>query len=146
MISLKRLVMDPYSPDKAIKQGRISESALARIAHVNRLSKDVNDILYYEIDPSVNSTLRIRSKKGIVKVLNPTTTNIQITLQNVEIPIQAEPEKIYVQLTITSDGGSSVLIYGIGLTADNQYTVELRTLSGVTWGNVYFQYDIVVLE
>lgn len=138
--------MDPHSPDKAIKQGRISESALARIAHVNRLSKDINDILYYEIDPSVSNLLRIRSKKGIVKILNPNASNIQIVLTNPEIPVQAEPDKIYVQLTVTSSGGSSVLIFGVGLTADQEFTVEMRTLSGVNWGNLYFQYDIVVLE
>jgi hypothetical protein len=53
---------------------------------------------------------------------------------------------MYIQLTVSSSGGSSVIIFGVGLTADQEYTVEMRTLSGVNWGSLYFQFDIVVLE
>ncbi|NDH55755.1 MAG: hypothetical protein EBY06_03585, partial [Burkholderiaceae bacterium] len=77
--------MNPASPDRAIQQAfHEAEGALARIAHVNRLSRDIMDVKFYELDLDNTTTLRISSKKGIVELVNadPLVTTISIGLQN----------------------------------------------------------------
>ena len=61
--------MNPNSPDRALQQAYSeAEGALARIAHVNRLSRDIMDVKYYTLDMGASATgqLRFFSKEGIV--------------------------------------------------------------------------------
>ena len=141
--------MKPGSPDRAIEQGYTqAESALARIAHVNRLSRDIMDIKFYEVDlgGGTSQTLRISSKKGIVDVIN-FDNNAQeffISLQNPEIT--QDKEKFYVQLTAYTTGSAIPVIIGIGFIPD---TFNLRIYDidgGGNWGELYFYYEIVKID
>lgn len=145
MISLKRLIMNPKSPDRALQQAYSeSESALARIAHVNRLSRDIMDIKYYEVDLNTTSTVRILSKKGIVEVANPVGQDIFISLQNPEIT--EEREKFYVQLTAYSSGSAIPVIHGIGF-APNTLNLRIYDVADSSnWGLLYFYYEIVKID
>jgi hypothetical protein len=142
--------MRPGSPDRALEQAYSeSESALARIAHVNRLSRDINDIKFYELDMQAGDfgLLRIFSKKGIVDLVNfdSAATDFSITLQNSEIT--QDREKFYLQLTAYVTGSSVPVIFGTGFASDT-LTLKIADVSGVTpdWGLVYFYYDIVKLD
>lgn len=149
MISLKRLIMNPKSPDRALQQAYSeAEGALARIAHVNRLSRDIMDIKSYELDlgGGTSGTLRISSKKGIVDVVNfdNTSQDFFISLQNPEIT--QDKEKFYVQLTAYVTGSAVPLIVGIGFIPD---TFNLRIYDvdgGGNWGELYFYYEIVKID
>jgi hypothetical protein len=140
--------MNPKSPDRAIQQGYSdAESALARIAHVNRLSRDINDIKYYEIDVDDTNVLRIFSKKGVVEVFNadPGTDSISIYLQNKEITY--EHEKFYIQLSVYSDTSSCTpVIIGRGFSGD-QFQIQIKNLEGADdWGLLYFYFEIVKID
>lgn len=148
MISLKRLIMKPGSPDRAIEQGYTqSESALARIAHVNRLSRDIMDIKYYSVDVNVSTTLRIFSKKGIVEVTNlsDSSTDQALYLENAEIT--SEHDKFYIQLTAYSDNQDvTPIVIGRGFSG-NQFQIQIKNLDAATdWGLFYFYYEIVKID
>ena len=151
MISLKRLIMKPGSPDRAIEQGYTqAESALARIAHVNRLSRDIMDIKYYEIDldSSNSGVLKISSKKGIVEVANPDTgsDDLFIYLQNPEIT--AERDKFYLQLTGYTTGNALPVVIGAGYASD-QLLVRIsdaKATGNPDWGILYFYYELVKID
>lgn len=150
MISLKRLIMNPKSPDRAIQQGYSeAESALARIAHVNRLSRDINDIKFYELDLDGNNNglLRISSKKGIVDLINVdnTANELYISLQNPEIT--QEREKFYVQLSAYASGNAVPVIVGIGFIPDT-FNLRIVDVAGTNgqWGALYFYYEIVKID
>ena len=141
--------MRPGSPDKAMEQAYYeSEGALARIAHVNRLSRDINDIKYYDLDMQAGNfgLLRILSKKGIVELNNfdGTAADFSVSLQNPEIT--QEREKFYLQLTVYATGNAVPVIVGTGFAPD---TLNLRIVdvnNTGNWGLVYFYYDIVKLD
>jgi len=149
MISLKRLIMKPGSPDRAIEQGFTqAESALARIAHVNRLSRDIMDIKHYELDlqAGASATLRIFSKKGIVDVVNYDNAEqtFFIALQNAEII--PDTEKFYIQLTAYASGGAIPVIYSTGGNTDI-LTLSIYDIGGGgNWGDVYFYYEVVKID
>jgi len=148
MISLKRLIMNPKSPDRALQQAYSeAESALARIAHVNRLSRDIMDIKYYTLDVDVSSNLRIFSKKGIVEVLNldPASTNQTIYLQNSEIT--ADHDKFYIQLTAyCSSYDVTPVVIGRGISGD-QFAIQIKNLDAAAdWALFYFYYEIVKID
>lgn len=149
MISLKRLIMNPKSPDRALQQAYSeAEGALARIAHVNRLSRDIMDIKYYEVDlqTGTSATLRIFSKKGIVDVINydATASEFTISLQNVEI--DQDRTKFYVQLTAYTTGNAVPVIFGTGVATDtfNMRIVDVTAAS--SWGDLCFYYEIVKID
>jgi hypothetical protein len=149
MISLKKLIMRPGSPDKAMEQAYyISEGALARIAHVNRLSRDINDIKHYELDMQTGNSalLRIFSKKGIVDLINvdDASDELFITLQNSEIT--QEREKFYLQLTAYTTGSAVPVIFGIGGATDTLNLKIVDVKAAQDWGLLYFYYDIVKLD
>jgi hypothetical protein len=149
MISLKRLIMKPGSPDRAIEQGFTqAESALARIAHVNRLSRDIMDIKYYEADlgGATGATINISSKKGIVDVINydGTANAFFITLQNPEIT--QDREKFYIQLTAYTTGGAVPVIFGTGA-SPNTFSIRIQDVDNAEdWGDLYFYYEIVKID
>jgi len=141
--------MNPKSPDKALQQAfSEAESALARIAHVNRLSRDIMDIKHYELNlaAGTSGTLRIFSKKGIVDVVNfdNAAQVFSISLENSEIT--QDRDNFYVQFTVYSSGGAAPIIYGTGAATDifnlKIYDVE----GGGSWGDLYFYYEIVKLD
>ena len=149
MISLKRLIMNPKSPDRALQQAYSeAEGALARIAHVNRLSRDIMDIKHYELDleGGTSGTLRIFSKKGIVDVVNydNTAQTFSISLQNSEIT--SDRDKFYVQFTAYTSGGAIPVIYGTGAASDifNLKIVDIDDAND--WGDLYFYYEIVKID
>jgi len=149
MISLKRLIQLPKSPERAIEQAySIAEAAVARIAHVNRLSRDIMDINYYELDLNENSsgTLRISSKKGIVDVVNfeGSTETFNIYLQHQEI--EADREKFYLQLTVYSSGIAVPIIYGRGISTDLFHIQIVDVKDNQNWGDLYFYYEIVKID
>lgn len=149
MISLKRLIMKPGSPDRAIEQGFTqAESGLARIAHVNRLSRDIMDIKYYEADlqAGTSATIRILSKRGIVNVVNydGTADTFFISLQNPEIT--AEKETFYIQLTAYTTGTAIPVIVGIG-TASDVFNLKIKDIDATSdWDDLYFYYEIVKID
>jgi len=132
MISLKRLIMNPKSPDRALQQAYSeAESALARIAHVNRLSRDIMDIKFYELNfnTSTSAILRISSKKGIVDVVNfdNNAVDLFIALQNPEIT--QDKEKFYVQLTAYTTGNALPVIIGISFAPDT-FNLRISDING----------------
>jgi hypothetical protein len=140
--------MNPKSPDRALQQAYSeAESALARIAHVNRLSRDIMDIKYYTLDVDVSSNLRIFSKKGIVEVLNldPASTNQTIYLQNSEIT--ADHDKFYIQLTAyCSSYDVTPVVIGRGISGD-QFAIQIKNLDAAAdWALFYFYYEIVKID
>jgi hypothetical protein len=149
MISLKRLIMNPASPDKALQQAYSqAEGAPARIAHVNRLSRDVNDIKYYEADlqTGTSAILRIFSKKGIVDVINydATAAEFTITLQNSEIT--QDREKFYIQLTAYTTGSAVPVMFGIGAAPDTFNMRIVDVTAAQDWGDLYFYYEMVKID
>ena len=141
--------MKPGSPDKALEQGYTqAESALARIAHVNRLSRDIMDIKHYELDLETGTSgiIKISSKKGIVDIVNydNSAQTFSISLQNVEIT--PDTEKFYIQLTVYSSGGSIPVIYATGAVTDI-FNLKIYDIDGGgNWGNLYFYYDLVKID
>lgn len=140
--------MKPGSPDRALEQEYTqAESALARIAHVNRLSRDIMDIKYYSMDVNVDNTLRIRSKKGIVDVVAPTPlgTSFNVFLRNPEII--ADHDKFYIQLTVySSNSAVTPIIIGRGISTD-LFQLEIKNLdAAAAWGLLYFYFEIVKID
>jgi len=141
--------MKPGSPDRAIEQGFTqAESGLARIAHVNRLSRDIMDIKYYEADlqAGTSATIRILSKRGIVNVVNydGTADTFFISLQNPEIT--AEKETFYIQLTAYTTGTAIPVIVGIG-TASDVFNLKIKDIDATSdWDDLYFYYEIVKID
>lgn len=99
----------PASPDPIIATGRDSESTPARIAHVNRLVAEMNDIKHYELDMSTSSSVEITSWKGIVDItgidaFSPPDPDVAfgsfviVTLVNPAI-VTAGVDNTYVQIT-----------------------------------------------
>ena len=149
MISLKRLIMNPKSPDRALQQAYSeAESALARIAHVNRLSRDIMDIKFYEADLSTgtSATIRISSKKGIIDLVNfdEDAQEFYITLQNPEIT--PDREKFYIQLTAYVTGTAIPVIFGVGAAPDT-FNIRIHDVADTdNWGELYFYYEIVKID
>lgn len=141
--------MNPKSPDRALQQAYSeAESALARIAHVNRLSRDIMDIKFYEADLGTGTVanIRISSKKGIIDLVNfdGTTQEFYITLQNPEIT--PDREKFYIQLTAYVTGTAIPVIFGIGAAPDT-FNIKIYDVADTDdWGDVYFYYEIVKID
>lgn len=141
--------MNPASPDKALQQAYSqAEGALARIAHVNRLSRDINDIKYYEADlqTGTSAILRIFSKKGIVDVINydGTASEFFITLQNPEIT--QDREKFYIQLTAYTTGDAVPVMFGVGAAPDTFNMRIVDVTAAQDWGDLYFYYEMVKID
>lgn len=150
MITLRKLIQNPGSPDIALKQKwHDSEAALARLAHVNRLSRDVYDIKFYELDldGAASGTLLIDSKKGIVEILNAdaTSTSLNISLQNSEII--PNHDKFYVQFSVYCDTSDvTPLIIGRGYVGD-LLNLEIKNLeTAADWSLLYFYYELVKID
>ena len=115
--------MRPGSPDRAIEQAfSESEAGLARIAHVNRATRDIMDVKYYECDISLEETVRVQSKKLIIKVLgiSNTNSNFGIRLISPEFTVTGEVgdyDKFYFQMSAyqpqTSDLGLTIVLRNI---------------------------------
>ena len=143
--------MRPGSPDRAMEQAYYeSEGALARIAHVNRLSRDIMDVKYYTLDMGASATgqFRIFSRKGIVTLTNfdASSNELSVSLENIEITPNID--KFYVQLTVHYAGTGIPTIFMVGFGSD---TIDLKiantTGQGNEWGgDVYFYYDIIKIE
>ena len=148
MISLRRLIINPKSPDRALQQAYSeSEAAPARIAHVNRLSRDIMDIKNYTIDMDVDTIQLIKSKRGIVDIVNadPAATSLTIYLQNPEI--EADREKFYIQLTTYSNNYDiTPLAIGRGISTD-LFQIEIKNLDAADdWGDLYIYYELVKID
>lgn len=150
MISLKKLIQLPGSPDIAIKQQwREAEAAPARIAHVNRLSRDVYDIVTYEVDMGGGSsiTVPIDSKKGILDIENAdaTATSLNLYLQNDEITY--DRTKFYLQLSVyVTNLNVTPIAIGRGFSGD-LFHVELKNLDAASsWDNLYLYYELVKID
>ncbi len=150
MISLKKLIQRPGSPDIALKQQWTdSEAAHARLAHVNRLSKDVYDIVTYEVDLAggTSATVNIDSKKGILDIENAdaTATSLYLYLDNPEIT--TDRTKFYTQFSVYTTNGSVVpVVIGRGF-APTQLLIEIKNLEvAASWDNLYVYYEIVKID
>jgi hypothetical protein len=150
MISLKKLIQVPGSPDIALKQQwKESEAAPARIAHVNRLSRDVYDIVTYSVDMEEGSviTVPIDSKKGILDIENADdgSVKLDIYLQNDEIT--NDRTKFYIQLSVyTTNFNVLPIAIGRGISTD-LFHVEIRNLDiASTWDNLYLYYELVKID
>jgi len=150
MISLKKLIQVPGSPDIALKQQwKESEAAHARLAHVNRLSRDVYDIVTYSVDMANSSTITvpIDSKKGILDIENAdaTATSLDIYLQNDEITL--DRTKFYVQFSVyVSNTAVTPIVIGRGIALD-LFHVEIKNLNAAdTWDNLYLYYELVKID
>lgn len=150
MISLKKLIQVPGSPDIALKQQwKESEAAPARIAHVNRLSRDVYDIITYEVnlDGGSNVIVPIDSKKGILDIENAsaTATSLYIYLKNDEITY--DRTKFYIQLSVyTTNPAVTPIAIGRGF-APTEFLIEIKNLDAASsWDNLYLYYEIVKID
>ncbi len=150
MISLRKLIQLPGSPDIALKQQwKEAEAAHARIAHVNRLSRDVYDIITYELDlaGSTSIVVPIESKKGILDIENAdaTATSLYIYLKNDEIT--ADRTKFYIQLSVyTTNSAVTPIAIGRGISTD-EFLIEIKNLSAAAaWTNLYLYYEIVKID
>lgn len=150
MISLKKLIQVPGSPDIALQQKwKESEAAPARIAHVNRLSRDIYDIVTYSVDLAggTSATVKIDSKKGILDIENAddTATSLYLYLQNDEI--NQDRTKFYLQLSVyTTNSGIVPIAIGRGYSAD-QLLIEIKNLIAAdTWTNLYVYYELVKID
>ena len=150
MISLKKLIQLPGSPDIAIKQQwKEAEAAPARIAHVNRLSRDVYDIVTYEVDLAngTNAVIPIDSKKGILDIENAdaTATSLYIYLKNHEIT--ADRTKFYIQLSVyTTNAAVTPIAIGRGISTD-EFLIEIKNLDvAANWDNLYLYYELVKID
>lgn len=150
MISLRKLIQLPGSPDIALQQKwKEGEAAHARIAHVNRLSRDVYDILHYEVDlgGGSNTTVNINSKKGILDLENvdSSATSIYVWLRNDEI--EYDHDKFYVQLTVYSNNSSiTPIAIARGFSGD-MFLIEIKNLDAASnWGLLYLYYEIVKID
>lgn len=141
--------MNPKSPDRALQQAYSeAESALARIAHVNRLSRDIMDIKFYEADLGTGTfaNIKISSKKGIIDLVNfdGDAQEFFITLQNPEL--NQDREKFYVQLTAYVTGTAIPVIFGTGFAPDT-FNIKIYDVADTDdWGDVYFYYEIVKID
>lgn len=98
----------PASPDPVIAGAKQSEATLARLAHVNRLVAEMNDIKHYELDMALSTSVEITSWKGIIDITNadkflpdPSITfgsSVTLTLVNPAI-VAAGVDNTYVQIT-----------------------------------------------
>ena len=150
MISLKKLIQVPGSPDIALKQQwKESEAAHARLAHVNRLSRDVYDIVTYSVDMDGNAgvTVPIDSKKGILDIENAdaTATSLYIYLQNDEIT--PDRTKFYIQLSVyTTNMAVTPIAIGRGFSGDI-LEIEIKNLdAAASWDNLYLYYELVKID
>lgn len=147
MSKLRPFEIKPGSPDQAIKAGTYGESTLARIAHINRFSRDVNDINFYELDTEFGNTLRITSKKGIVEILsaNAGSTSIPVYLQHSDIV--ADHDKFYLQFSVYSNAPAvTPIVIARGVVGDT-LEVEIKNLDvAANWGLLYFYYEIVRID
>lgn len=150
MISLKKLIQLPGSPDIALKQQwKEGEAAPARIAHVNRLSRDVYDIVTYEVDMDNGSNIvvNIDSKKGILDIENAdaSATSLYIYLKNDEITY--DRTKFYLQLSVyTTNGNVTPIAIGRGF-APTEFLIEIKNLdAAASWDNLYLYYEIVKID
>ena len=150
MISLKKLIQVPGSPDIALQQKwKESEAAHARIAHVNRLSRDVYDIVTYHVDMATGFviTVPIESKKGILDIENAdaTATSLNLYLQNDEIT--PDRTKFYIQLSVyTTNTAVTPIVIGRGISTD-LFHVEIKNLDAAdTWDNLYLYYELVKID
>ena len=150
MISLRRLIINPKSPDRALQIAYSeAESALARLAHVNLLSKDIMDIKHYEADfDGGNSiTLPIDSKKGIIDIENAdaTATSLYIWLKNKEI--EYDHDKFYMQLSIYCNNSSITPIIMSRGFDPTMLLIEIKNLSAAAnWGLCYAYYELVKID
>lgn len=150
MISLKRLIQKPGSPDKAIEQAFTqAESAMARIAHVNRLSRDIMDIKNYaaDLDGGSSLTIPISSKKGIIDIENADAgeTSLFLYLDNPEIT--ADRTKFYTQFSVyTTNSDVTPIVIGRGF-ASTSLLIEIKNLDAAdSWDNLYVYYEIVKID
>lgn len=150
MISLKKLIQLPGSPDIALKQKwHEGEAAHARIAHVNRLSRDVYDIVTYEVDMAGNNIVNvpIDSKKGILDIENAdaTATSLYIWLENNEITY--DRTKFYLQLSVyTTNSNVTPIAIGRGFNPE-QFQIEIKNLdAAASWDNLYLYYELVKID
>jgi hypothetical protein len=150
MISLKKLIQVPGSPDIALKQQwKESEAAHARLAHVNRLSRDVYDIVTYEVDldGGSNIVVPVDSKKGILDIENAdaTATSLYIWLKNDEITY--DRTKFYLQLSVyTTNGAVTPIAIGRGF-APTEFQIEIKNLdAAASWDNLYLYYELVKID
>jgi hypothetical protein len=150
MISLKKLIQVPGSPDIALKQQwKESEAAPARIAHVNRLSRDVYDIVTYSVDlaGTISATVPIDSKKGILDIENADAgeTSLFVYLQNDEIT--PDRTKFYIQLSVyTTNSGITPIAIGRGFSGDI-LEIEIKNLDAAgAWDNLYLYYELVKID
>ena len=150
MISLKKLIQLPGSPDIALKQQwKEGEAAPARIAHVNRLSRDVYDIVTYDVDLAggTNITLPIDSKKGILDIENAdsSATSLYIWLQNDEIVY--DRRRFYLQLSAyTTNSAVTPVVIGRGFSGD-MFLIEIKNIdAAASWDNLYVYYELVKID
>lgn len=142
-ISIRKLIQKPGSPDIALEQATIAESALARIAHVNRLPKDVYDIVYHTLDLSDTDTLRVKSKRGIVEVSGAEDGNATIFLRNREI--LEDPTKFYFQFSVKSPSPSIVVAQHRALVNDTA-EIELMLVGGEWASPLILYYEMIKIE
>jgi hypothetical protein len=142
--------MNPKSPDRALQQAYSeAEGALARIAHVNRLSRDIMDIKLYPVDMEggISKTVRISSKKGILDIENADAgeTSLFLYLDNPEIT--DDRTKFYTQFSVyTTNPAVTPIVIGRGF-ATTSLLIEIKNLDvAADWTNLYVYYEIVKID
>jgi hypothetical protein len=155
--------MYPASPDPVLKKSSQAEAAVARFAHVNALTYELNDIAFYELDIASSLIVNVTTSKGIIEILNMDTylpdpapafgSYVNIVIGNPEIVI-AGRDKTYVQLTpyysqIINDNAIPYVMPVGALPAGLDvriYNASPDTADPGQWGGAfYLYYEIKVL-
>lgn len=97
----------PKSPDLYLKKSTDAEAALARMAHLNSIIDNLNDIGHYELNVQSTLTLAVNTSKGIIDITNfnkvMSAPNfggwVTITLTNSPILNVANRDNLYLQVT-----------------------------------------------
>lgn len=150
MISFRKLTIKPHSPDRVLEQSSIAESALARIAHVNWLGREVYDVKLYEIDldGTITGSVKIKSRKGIVKIINadPTEKTLTLSLENGEI--EEKLNQFWIQTTVFCDSSSIAPIIIVRDVNEGSVDIEIKNLEtdAADWENLYFYYDVIKID
>jgi len=142
--------MNPTSPDRAVQQAfSEAEGSLARIAHVNRLARDIMDLKYYEYSVGGTTVPRVASKKMIIKVDSAsigTVSSFGVPLESVEFT--ADYSKFYFQLSLKVSNsqitGVSVVLDNIG--DGNALLMVSYPGAPTIWSDVYVYVDILKLD
>lgn len=149
----KPIIQKTTVKDKAIIGAPDNQQSTARLAHVNRLAKDVadqlNNIKHYEVEINdANIYVDLTSERGILdfeydESFDPTTVDLfhvhlaTYTLTGDYTPV---PDQYYVQTTVYSNGEVIPVVWVAGYAAAAHVKIKNLNTESNDWGNRFYLY------